>query len=274
VIFADSTLFDVFDLPMVGDPKTALKEPNSVVITEKLAKKYFNTADAVGKTLVVNNENYKVTGVIKAIPQQSHFHFDMFVSMSNSEESRQNSWLSHNFTTYIVLKKGADRQRFESQLDAFAEKYLAPQAQEMMNIDIEAFKKSGNWARYNLMPLTRIHLYSDKAAELGPNGNIQYVYIFSAIAVFILLIACVNFMNLSTARSSNRAKEVGVRKVLGSNRQNLITQFLSESLLIAAISLNFGVSLHCCCCRSSTSFRVKNFPWTFCKRPWLLPLLV
>jgi putative ABC transport system permease protein len=213
VIFADSTLFDVFDFAMIGDPKTALAEPNSVVITEKLAKKYFNTADAVGKTLVVNGrENYKVTGVIKAIPQQSHFNFDMFVSMSNSEESRQNSWLSHNFVTYIVLKKGADRQRLESQLDAFAEKYLGPQAQEMMNIDVEQFKKSGNWARYSLMPLTRIHLYSDKAAELGPNGNIQYVYIFSAIAVFILLIACVNFMNLATARSANRAKEVGVRK--------------------------------------------------------------
>jgi putative ABC transport system permease protein len=275
VIFADSTLFDVFDLPMIGDPKTALAEPNSVVITEKLAKKYFNTVDAVGKMLVVNDrENYKVTGVIKAIPPQSHFHFDMFVSMSNSEESRQNSWLSHNFTTYIVLKKGADRQRFEAQLDAFTEKYMAPQAQEMMNMDIEAFKKSGNWARYNLMPLTRIHLHSDKAAELAPNGNIQYVYIFSAIAVFILLIACVNFMNLATARSANRAKEVGVRKVLGSNRQNLIMQFLSESLLIAAISLILAVALALLLLPFFNQLSGKQLSFDFVKRAWLLPLLV
>jgi putative ABC transport system permease protein len=194
--------------------------------------------------------------------------------MSNSEESRQNSWLSHNFTTYIVLKKGADRQKFEAQLDAFVDKYVGPQAQEMMNIDIEAFKKSGNWARYNLMPLTRIHLYSDKTAELGPNGNIQYVYIFSAIAVFILLIACVNFMNLSTARSSNRAKEVGVRKVLGSNRQNLITQFLSESLLIAAISLILAVVLALLLLPFFNQLSGKELSMDFFARPWLLPLLI
>jgi putative ABC transport system permease protein len=124
------------------------------------------------------------------------------------------------------------------------------------------------------MPLTRIHLYSDKAAELGPNGNIQYVYIFSAIAVFILLIACVNFMNLSTARSSNRAKEVGVRKVLGSNRQNLVTQFLSESLLIAAISLILAVVLAVLLLPFFNQLSVKELSLNFFKRPWLLAVLV
>lgn len=275
VIYADSTLFDVFDLQLNGNPKTALAEPNAVVITEKLAKKYFNTADAVGKTLVINNsENFKVTGVIKNMPHQSHFSFDIYVSLSRAEESRQNSWLSNNFTTYVVLQKGTDPKKFEAQLNTFVDKYVGPQAQEIMNIDPKSFKESGNWVRYNLMPLTRIHLYSGKEAELRANGNIQYVYIFSAIAVFILLIACVNFMNLSTARSSKRAKEVGVRKVLGSNRQNLVTQFLSESLLLATISLMIAMALAWLLLPFFNQLSGKQLSLNFFERPWLLPLLL
>ena len=243
VIYADSTLFDVFTLPMIqGDPKTALTEPHSVVITETTAKKYFNSTDAVGKNLVVNDtSNFKVTGVIKDIPSQSHFNFDFFVSLSSNDESRQNNWVSNNFNTYIVLKKGAEPKKLESQFDAMVIKYVGPQVKQLMNIDMETFAKSGNFDRYHLTPLTSIHLHSNKTAELGPNGSIVFVYIFSFVAILILLIACVNFMNLSTARSSNRAKEVGVRKVLGSLKKSLVAQFLTESVLVSFIALLLAI---------------------------------
>jgi putative ABC transport system permease protein len=239
VIYADSTLFDVFTLPMTaGDPKTALKDPKCVVITEKIAQKYFNTTDVVGKTLTINDtSSLKITGVIKNIPPESHFNFDFFVSLNGSIQPEEvNNWVSNNENTYIVLKKGADPKVLEAKFPDMVDKYMGPQALALLNIKMEDFKKSGNFDRYSLVPLTSIHLHSNKIAELGANSNVQYIYIFSAIAIFILLIACVNFMNLSTARSSNRAKEVGVRKVLGSVRGHLIYQFLTESILITLIA--------------------------------------
>ena len=197
------------------------------------------------KTLVVNDSsNLKVTGVIKDIPLQSHFNFDFFVSLSSNDESRQNNWVSNNFNTYIVLKKGADPKKLESQFGAMVIKYVGPQVKQLMNIDMETFAKSGNFDTYHLTPLTAIHLHSNKTAELGVNSNIEFVYIFSFVAVLILLIACVNFMNLSTARSSNRAKEVGVRKVLGSLKKSLVAQFLTESILISFIALILAIC-HC-----------------------------
>ncbi len=207
VIYADSTLFDVFTLPMIaGNSKTALVDPNSVVITEDIAKKYFNSTDVVGKNFVINDkDNFKITGVIKNIPEQSHFNYDFFVSMATADESRQNNWISNNFNTYILLKKGADPKQLESQFDALILKYVGPQVKQLLNLDMNDFAKSGNYDKYSLTSLLSIHLYSNKESELGANSDIQYVYIFSFIAVLILLIACVNFMNLSTARSSSRA---------------------------------------------------------------------
>ena len=240
VIYADSTLFDVFTLPMIaGDPRTALRDPHSVVITEKIARKYFNTTDVVGKTLVTSDtNNLKITGVIENIPPESHFNFDFFVSLNGSIQPWEvNVWVSNNLNTYIVLKKGADPKVLQLKLSQVVEKYMYPQAMALMNIKKDEFEKSGNYARYELTPLTSIHLHSNRVSELGANSSIQYVYIFSVIAIFILLIACVNFMNLSTARSSNRAKEVGVRKVLGSLRTNLVNQFLTESILVSLIAL-------------------------------------
>ncbi len=275
VINVDSTLFDVFTLPLIaGNAKTALTDPTSIVITDKIAEKYFNTTDVVGKTLVINDTStYKVTAVMKAIPQQSHFNFDFFVPM-NSEESRKGNWLSNNFSTYIVLKDGADPRNLENQFDAVVNKYAGPQAQSLLNASMEELKKNGSYIKYNLMPLTKIHLHSEKTAELGVNGNIQYVYIFSAIAVFILLIACVNFMNLSTARSSNRAKEVGVRKVLGSNKQNLVTQFLSESILISFIALLFALGIAQLLLPYFNQLSGKQIEVGLFSKPWLLPSLL
>jgi len=243
MVYADPTIFDVFTLPMIdGDPETALKDPKSVVITEKIAQKYFNTTNAVGKVLTFNDTSlYKVTGVIKNIPSQSHFHFDFFISMSSIAESRENAWFSSNFKTYFVLRPGASIAALNAKLPQFMRKHAGPQMQDILHLTFDKFEQSGNYYRFSLTPLKDIHLLSNTKDEMEAGGNIETVYIFSAIAVLILLIACVNFMNLSTARSANRAKEVGVRKVLGSARKNLIAQFLTESIMVTLVGAMIAV---------------------------------
>lgn len=238
---ADSTLFDVFTLPVVsGNVHTALDEPNTVVISESMAQKYFGSTDVIGKTIETSENGstlYKVTAVIKDMPRNSHFTIDFFFSMDNVDYQWGNH-LSQNFQTYVVLQKGTRPREFEKNFSAYIEKYVMPQAKQFMQIEsIAEFEKAGNKLAYSLTPLTSIHLHSDKRAELSANSSVQYIYIFSAVAIFILLIACINFMNLSTARSANRAKEVGIRKVLGTERKILIRQFLTESTLTAFISL-------------------------------------
>ncbi len=238
VIYADPTVFSIFTFPMLkGDPATALKDPHTAVINESTAKKYFGTTDAVGKTLVTNDSVlYKVTGVIKDIPVQAHFNYDFFLSMASLPEGKDVSWVSNNFNTYILLKKGASAKAVAAKFPKMVREHVEPQLQAIIHLNMKQLEKTGNYIRFNLTPLLDIHLRSNRVAELGMNGNIQYVYIFSVIAIFILLIACVNFMNLSTARSSNRAREVGVRKVLGSPRKYLVAQFLSESVMVTFIA--------------------------------------
>jgi putative ABC transport system permease protein len=234
MVYADPAVFNIFTLPAIsGNPVDGLKNPHSVVITERAAKKYFNSTDVVGKVLTFNDTAlYKVTAVIKNIPKQSHFDFDFFISMSSLAESRDDSWFSSNFNTYILLRPGADHKALESKFVQFFKTHAGPQLQSILHLTFEKFEQGGNYFRFTLIPLTDIHLQSSMVGEMGANGNIEYVYMFSAIAVFILLIACVNFMNLSTARSANRAREVGVRKVLGSPRKYLIFQFLAESIMV------------------------------------------
>jgi putative ABC transport system permease protein len=245
VTHADSTLFRVFTLPaLYGDTKNALNDPNTVVITESAAKKYFGSTDVVGRTIETNENNqtlYKVTAVIKDVPHNSHFNFDFFFSMDNVEYSFGN-YLSHNFQTYLLLKPGADYREVEKMFPKYIQSYVLPQAKAAMQINsMEEFKQAGNSLEYTLMPLVKIHLYSDFFPELGVNGDIKYVYIFSVVAIFILLLACINFINLSTARSMNRAREVGIRKVLGTTRSKLIFQFLSESALTVTIAMILAV---------------------------------
>jgi putative ABC transport system permease protein len=248
VLYADPSVFEVFTLPMIdGSPSTALKEPHCVVITEHTARKYFNRTNVVGQMFTFNDTaQYKITGVIKDIPKQSHFNVDFFVSMPTLAESRENSWFSSNFNTYLLLRPGADYKKLEAKIPNFFKRQAGPQLQDILHLNFDKFEQAGNYIRINLTPLKQIHLYSNRVAEIGANGDIKTVYIFSAIALFILLIACVNFMNLSTARSSNRAKEVGVRKVLGSPRKYLIAQFLTESILVTlagAVIAVFGAWL-------------------------------
>ncbi|HTD98453.1 MAG TPA: ABC transporter permease [Mucilaginibacter sp.] len=237
VTYADAGIFDVFTLPMIsGDPKTALADPNTIVISERAAQKYFSTTNAVGKYLFLGteNKNFKVTGVIHDMSVQSHFYFDYFLSMPSLASSKDNNWNAFSFSTYILFKKGADRSNFEAKLNRLTHQHFGLDNYAKM-------EKSGNYIRVNMTPITDIHLKSNRQYELGSNSSITYVYIFSAIALFVLLIACINFMNLSTARSANRAREVGVRKVLGSSRGSLIAQFISESLMVTLFATIIAV---------------------------------
>lgn len=239
--FADSTFFKVFTIPMIeGNPSTALKEPNSIVIDETTAKKYFNSTHVIGKTLYVDNEtNCKITGVIKDIPRQSHFHFHFIRPRGKDRES----WLSNNTFNYVLVRSRVSREKLQKNVDAVINNYLGKELQDQLHASLTDLEAKGNHFIYHATPVTDIHLHSDKSYEIEGNSDITYVYIFSVIAVLILLIACVNFMNLSTARSANRAKEVGIRKVAGSLRSHLVTQFLTESVLISFFSLILAVAI-------------------------------
>ena len=234
----DSNFFSVFTLPFIkGSSKTALMEPHNIVLTKDMAHKYFNTEEPIGKLLKIDNEVFKVTGVIDNIPANSHFHFDFFVPLSDLPYARDPSWMSSGMFTYIVLKKGYDYKKLETKFPGMVEKYMGPQIQRQMGVSLSQFKTKGNELGFILQPLTSIHLYSETNFELEPGGNGSYVYIFGAIAIFMLAVACINFINLSTAGASKRAKEVGVRKVAGSGKRQLISQFLSESILITLFAL-------------------------------------
>lgn len=240
VAWADSTLFDVFTMPMIsGNPKTALTEPNSIVITETIARKYFGATDVAGQTLVIDNEqSRKVTGVIKDIPLNCHFRFNLFLPLVENENAKENNWAGgQNWNTYLLLKPGTDANALVPELNKMLDRNLGPQLKTLINKTLEEFNSDGDYFKVSLTPLVDIHLHSDRMGELWGSGDIRYVYIFSAIGVFILLIACINFMNLATARSAKRAREVGVRKVMGSLRRSLVGQFLSEALLTTAFAL-------------------------------------
>jgi putative ABC transport system permease protein len=242
---ADSTIFDVFTFPfLLGDPKTALTQPNTVVVTESMAHKYFGNEDPIGKILNTGKkDNFVVTGVIKDIPQNSHLHPDFMASLTTLPDSRNPTWLSNNYYTYLLLRKGVNVVEFQKKLDDEVTKYASPQLKAVAGISLEQFRAAGNNYGFVLQPLTSIHLYSHLDGEIEPNGDITYVYIFSAIAIAILLIACINFVNLATARSEKRAKEVGVRKTLGSARSYLVGQFMSESIVISLIAVVLAIGI-------------------------------
>ncbi|HEX5025778.1 MAG TPA: ABC transporter permease [Agriterribacter sp.] len=244
--FVDPNFFNIFTLPMIkGNAQTALLQPNTVVLTKSTAAKYFGNDDALGKTLELGNDTtlYKVTGIIEDVPVNSHFHFDLFASMTGWKDATSDSWLSSSYYTYILLKPGADLQKIASRFPGMVEKYMGPQIQKGMGLSLEQFRTKGNTLGFVLQPLTSIHLYSDTSNEFEPGGNATYVYIFAGVALFMLIVACINFINLSTAGASKRAKEVGVRKVAGSGRFQLIKQFLSESILITFFSLLIALVL-------------------------------
>lgn len=243
VALVDSNFFNVFTIPLIdGDKNTATLEPHSVVLTKEFANKLFGAEDPMGKLIKIGGGNdstpCKVTGIINKVPRNSHFHFDLFVSLSSLPYSKDPSWMSSGMFTYLVLKQGYDYKKLEAKFPGMVEKYMGPQIQQAMGLSLSQFRTKGNDLGFILLPLTKIHMGGFPSNyEMEPPGDIRYVYIFGAVAVFMLLIACINFINLSTASASKRAKEVGVRKVMGSGKTDLIKQFLLESALITFIAL-------------------------------------
>jgi len=239
ILFADSTFFDVLDFKLLkGDPSTALQNPQSIVLTEDFALKYFGKEDPINKRLALESDTnvYTITGIVQNIPSNSHIKFDMLASLSSIGYSRSDQWLSHSFYTYIVLKDGTSPKALEAKLPDVVIKYAGPQIKKLIGITLEDFKKAGNQFGYELEPLADIHLKGAPQYMLEPSGSLSTVYIFAGIAFMILVIAIINYINLSTARSASRAKEVGIRKVSGSDKRGLIIQFIGESLVLVTIA--------------------------------------
>ncbi len=243
--FADSTFFDMFGIDvLVGDTKTALKEPNTLVLTKTAAEKHFGVKNALGQNVLLNNtDTYTVTGVIDDLPKNSFLReHNIFMAMAGNTNLQVGEWGSHNYFTFVKLIPNADVEDFQEPMQSMFETYLIPFVQDIFpGITKESFEASGNYVRYNTIALTDIHLYSDADTELSPVSNMQNVYILFFIGLFLVVLASVNFMNLSTAHSLKRAKEVGIRKTLGSNKRELIWQFLTESGLISFISLLLAI---------------------------------
>jgi putative ABC transport system permease protein len=239
IAFCDSNFLQIFSIPLIeGDIKTALVLPRSIVISKDIAHKYFGDEPALGKSLLIGREPFKITGILEKIPDNRHFHFDAFISMStNYYAIHGNTWSNIGFYTYLLLDKKADPKKLEAKFPELIQKYVAPEAVHDMGISLAEAQKVANTWRFFLMPVTDIHLHSNTKYELEPNGDIQYVYIFGSLAIFTILLACINFTNLSTATSAKRSREVGIRKVLGTVKSQLVIQFLIESVLISCCAL-------------------------------------
>jgi putative ABC transport system permease protein len=232
ILLADSSFFKIFTVPLLyGDPATALKAPGSLVLTSSLARKYFDVEYPVGKVLRYNDQlDLTVTGVCEDYPDNSHFTFQALIAYSTLREMRDESyfrtWGQMSTYNYILLEENANPDSLMAKMPAFLQQYMSDDIQEA-DMSFELF----------LQPVTSIHLHSDRMAEIGDNSDISYIYILTAITVFILILASINFMNLSTAKSANRAREVGIRKIVGSSRPHLIMQFIGESVFISLIAL-------------------------------------
>lgn len=233
VYFTDPEVFDVFTFPLIkGNPKNALMEPYSVVISEEMSRKYFGDEDPLGKTITLGERrDYRITGVFRDLPTNSHFRFHFLGLFSDYASSDFDEWGVSNYWTYIQVSENFSPDEFKEKSPQFVEKYIGKESRYV-------YKTS-----YPLQPLTRIHLHSNLRGEIGTNSSMGTIYIFSAIALFILLIACLNYINLSTARYAIRAKEVGLRKVIGATRPQLIKQFLGETFLFSFVALPLSVLL-------------------------------
>lgn len=275
--YVDANFFKVFTLPLIeGSPQTALVEPYTIVISQTTAEKYFGKTDVIGKTITFkeSRQAYRVTGVMQDIPRNSHFQFDMLASMAALEEARSTSWMVSEFFTYLLLTDGYDYKKLEAKLPGTMDKYLSPQLKQAMGVTLPEFRKKGNDLALSLQPLTDIHLHSDFQHDLGVNGDMNYVYIFGAVAIIMLLIAVINFMNLSTASSSKRAREVGVRKVMGSEKIELVWQFLTESVLLTSLAMLLATL---CCIAALPLFNElsgKTLALQWDALPSLLPALI
>ncbi|MDO6435614.1 ABC transporter permease [Flavitalea sp. BT771] len=270
VMLADASLFSVFTLPMMdGDPRTVLSAPNAVVLSATLAKRYFNTTEAVGQTLRFDQDTavYVVTGVIRDMPAASHIHFQLIRSLQQKKEE----WINLFAATYVLVRPGIRAADIDGMLAQTVEKYVDPQIHEQLHNSAADLRRNGDHFRYYCMPLTRIHLYSNLGHEFEPNGSIQYVVLLMVVAVLILVVACINFVNLSIARSLRRLREIGVKKVLGSGRRRLVAQFLVESVCMAGIAMGVAVFLVVILLPFFDQLAGKSFTASILLSPWMVP---
>ncbi len=276
-LFADSTFFDVFSFELLkGDPETCLSEPRGIVLTEEYAKKYFGDEDPMGQYLKIEQDTNLsvITGVMADFPQNSHFHCKMLGSLSTLGDSRSTNWLNHNYHTYVVLREGTDLVEFESNMRDMLFKYVGPLLEQFLGVSVEQFEESGNSYGYKVQKLTEIHLHSDLQYELEPGGNSLYVYVFLVAAILMLAMAGVNFMNLATARSTTRAREVGLRKVVGSRRRQLVVQFLTESVLLSLIALVLAVVMVYLFLPAYNNMIQLRLDFDIFQESWIIPLLI
>lgn len=264
ILFADDSIFQVFTFPMLqGDPKTALRPAYTVVLTEETAHRYFGGENPMGKILKYNNQyDFTVTGVMANVPRNSHFTFDMLCSyetLYDLDREAMEEWFNFRDYTYLLLPEGFDYRELEKKFPALIDKYMG-----------DMLKALGGEIAFFLQPLTCIHLHSNLENEIRPNSSVTYIYIFTAIAIFILAIACINFMNLATARSAIRAKEVGLRKVIGAKRKELIVQFLGESLIYSLFSLMIAILFVRFAMPLVESLSGRELSLNFASTPWLI----
>ena len=269
---AEPDLLKILSIQTVnGNPEQALANPFSIMFSRPMAEKYFGKENPVGKTVRLENQfDLTVTGVFEPLPAQSHFHPTFLISFSTLSDNRffgadrlRTSWSDNSFNTYVLLAKGADPQRMDKAFPAFQDRH----------VPAEEGRKPSTWSVLNLQKLTDVHLYSHTDSELEPTGDISYIYLFSAIGLFILFIACINYMNLATARSAGRAKEVGMRKVVGAQRQQLITQFLSEAIVLVSIALLLAIVIVGTCLPFLNGFTEKQLSFTQLLNPGFLGLV-
>ncbi|MEO5980237.1 MAG: ABC transporter permease [Chryseolinea sp.] len=244
---ADSNFFDVFSIKLLkGDPKKVLRDLPDVVVTQSTAKRYFGKEDPIGKTLKIFNQDFDVTGVCEDVPENSHMKFDFLGKWSDRAFGNgvRSNFVTFSAHMYVLLKPGADAQALEAKFPKMVDTYASAQIERDLGKSWTEYKREGNGYRYSLQPLTSIHLDPlNIEAKMRPGGNLNYVHFLISIAVLILVIACINFMNLATARSAERAREVGVRKTMGSMRGQLIYQFLIESVLLSLFATLIAVVL-------------------------------
>ncbi|PHN05390.1 hypothetical protein CRP01_16755 [Flavilitoribacter nigricans DSM 23189 = NBRC 102662] len=273
--YMDQSLLEILEIPMVyGERETALANPKTIVISQKMADKYYPDENPVGKSVILNEKEdraYTIGGVMEDFPSNSHLQYDFLLTLTEEEfwEGEQTSWCCSNYNTYALLRRGTQTEELEPKLLSVRDKYLISHFEE--NGDVWA-EKAKNYLTYDLVPVADTHLKSKEVYDVFPKSDIRIIRLFGAIAVFILLLACINFINLSTAKSANRAKETGLRKVVGSHRSHLIQQFLTESVLFSAISVGLGTLLARVLLPyfNELSGKTLSFPWTDW---WFLPVL-
>jgi putative ABC transport system permease protein len=246
--YADPNFLEMFNFPLLkGDPKTALQNPNSVILTEEIAHKLFGNNDPIGKNIILESDQlFQVTGVARYVPDNTHFRFDYLASLNTLDFSNSEIWLILNVETFIQLPEDYPADSLEAKFESLMDKYVIPQVRQFLHVketNYKDFEASGNTYQFMLQPLDDMHLDSEFRLGYEQGTNKVYVYLFSIVAIFLLFIACINFMNLSTAKYASRSKEVGIKKVVGSTRGQLIRQFLAESMIITIIAVTIALTM-------------------------------